>query len=204
MAKIFYTPAGYSGSSELTASNGLTIEDQGLWRFSQSGYNDSATFGLSLTHPKPTTGGELHLKAQNWPIANVGNELQSYTNPNTGETYTADQCRIEIRGQWQVLRQPNSNSWNSIGVEWTGDTNTDLGDRTMSPYLLNYYTNFATYVIQGSAVTGGAQDTFSSRIFYCRCTESVVGENSNKEFQSNTIVRPTWAYSYSMSWEIDA
>jgi len=55
----FYTPPGYTGQAELTASTGLVVTDQGLWRFSQSGYNDGATFGLSLTFPSPQDGGNL-------------------------------------------------------------------------------------------------------------------------------------------------
>ena len=203
MAKIFYTPPGYYGSAELTASNGLNIDDQGLWRLSQAGYNDGATFGLSLSYPHPESGGNLNLSATNWTIADIGNELTSYYNPDTSETYPSSQCRIQIIGQWQVIRQPNSNSWNSIGVSWAGHTNTDLGNREMSPWLLTYYTNFATYTIQGVDVTGGAQDTFSDHEFYCRITESSTSDNSNKEYQSNTISKPVWAYTYTKSWEID-
>jgi hypothetical protein len=53
----FVTP--YSGSAELTANTGLTVVDAGLWRYSQAGYNDGATFGLSLGHPNPLSGGLL-------------------------------------------------------------------------------------------------------------------------------------------------
>ena len=203
MAKIFYTPAGYTGVAELTASTGLSIDDQGLWRFSQAGYNDGATFGLSLTFPKPESGGRLHLSSQNWPIAVVGNELTSYYNPETGDTYPASQCRIQVVGRWYVIRRPNSNSWNSIGVSWTGHTHTDQGNREMSPYLLTYYTEYVTYTIQGADVTGGAENTFSDHEFYCRITETASSDNSNKEFQSNTISRPAWQYTYTKSWEID-
>lgn len=202
MAKIFYTPPGYTGSSELTASNGLVVINSGRWTFSKSGYNDGATFGLSLTHPKPMNGDELHLAATNWEINQVGNNLTSYYNSETGETYSADQCRIQVTGQWQVIRQPNSNSYNSFGVSWSGTTDTDQGGRLMNPYLLTYISGFATYTIQGSAVTGGAQDTFSSHEFYCRVTEAAQTDNSNKEFQSNTITRPVWVYTYTKSWEI--
>jgi hypothetical protein len=219
MAKIFYTPSGYSGNAELTATTGLNVIDQGRWRFSQAGYNDQATFGLSIGWPDKTTngiysdgpgqvpaltGGLLALRGQDWPIAVVGNELTSYTDPDTGDTYPASQCRISVTGAWNIIRQPNSNSYNSFGTQWSGLTQTDQGDREMYPWLLNYSSNKATYVIQGADVTGGARDTFSSKIFECSFTESVTSVNSNKEFQSNTIIRPAWVYSYSKSWEIDA
>jgi hypothetical protein len=204
MAKIFYTPPGYSGNAELTASTGLAIINQGLWQFSQSGYNDDATFGLGLTHPRPLDGGELHLSATNWPIAVIGNTLQSYTNPTTGETYPASQCRIQLVGRWVVIRQQNSNSFNSQGCEYTGRTTTDLGDRAMvTPNLLTYASGYVTYTIQGADVTGGAINNFSSHEFYCRVTESCTSDNSNKEFQSNTITTPSFNYTYVMSWEID-
>lgn len=202
MAKIFYTPEGFSGNAELNASNGLGIINQGLWQFSKSGYNDGATFGLSLTYPKPLSGGELHLKAINWPIAIVGNELTSYTDPVYG-LLPASQCRILITGNWQVIRQQNSNSFVSFGVDYAGHTLTDLGGREMIPYLLNYFSFTTSYVIQGANVTGGAVNTFSTKEFFVRCTEQASSENSNKEFQSNTIIRPVFAYSYSKSWEID-
>jgi hypothetical protein len=204
MAKIFYTPPGYTGQAELTASTGLAVVDQGLWRFSQAGYNDGATFGLSLTAPSPTNGGNLDLSATDWPIATVGNELTSYTDPDSGQTYPPSQCRIQVIGRWQIVRQPNSNSFNSIGVTWAGHTHTDQGDRAVGPYLLNYISDYAVYVIQGADVTGGAQDTFSNHDFYCNFTESATTDNSNKEFQSNTIIRPIWAYTYTKSWEITA
>jgi len=217
----FITPTGYSGSAELTASNGLTVVDQGRWFFSRQGFNDGATFGLSLnwpTHPggdfeydngpyntptHPQSGGVLHLTAENWPIAVVGNTLQSYTDPNTMITYPANQCRITVTGQWQVIRQQNSNSYNSFNVQYNGTTNTDLGDREMSPWLLTYSTQYASYVIQGSAVSGGAQNTFSNHLFYARMTEEASTTNSNHEFQSNTVTRPVWAYTYAMSWQTD-
>jgi hypothetical protein len=202
MSKIFYTPPGYSGTAELTASNGLIIDNFGIWKFSQAGYNDGATFGLTLSSPRPLDGEELQLSAENWNIAVVGNTLTEYYDPNTGQTYTADQCRIQVIGQWVVIRQVNSNSWNSIGVNYTGLTSTDQGDRSMNPYLLNLSTVPVSYVIQGPDVTGGAQDTFSSHRFYCRITETAAGVNSNKEFTSNTIARPVWIYSYAKSWEI--
>jgi hypothetical protein len=72
----------------------------------------------------------------------------------------------------------------------------------MNPNLLTFFTDLATYTIQGANVTGGAQDTFTNHEFYCRITEAATSDNSNKEFQSNTISRPVWAYSYSKSWEI--
>jgi hypothetical protein len=198
----FVTP--YSGSAELTASNGLTVVDPGLWRYSQAGYNDGATFGLSLTHPTPTSGGLLHLSAENWPIAVVGNELTSYTDPATGITYGPTACRIVVSGAWSVIRQPNTNSFNSAGVDYAGTTVTDHGDRQMSPYLLSYTSPVATYIIQGSAVDGGAVNTFSTRVFSCRITESTTSPNSNKEYQSNSISRPVWAYTYSKSWQTAA
>jgi len=204
MAKIFYTPPGYSGTAQLTAANGLEITQQGLWQYSKSGFNDGATFGLSLTYPNPLNGGELRVRAQDWSIAVVGNTLTSYTNPDTSETYPASQCRIQIVGEWQVTRQPNSNSFNSIGVSYLGHTHTDLGNRDMGPvFLLNYTTTPATYKIQGANVTGGAQNTFSNHEFYVHVTESVTGQNSNREFQSNSIVRPVFVYTYAKSWEID-
>jgi hypothetical protein len=211
----FITP--YSGNAELTAANGLVVTDQGKWLYSQSGYNDRATFGLSLGFPNalgpsdfyygpnqsgavPTqTGGVLSLSATNWTIAEIGNELTAYTDPTTGITYPASQCRIQVRGQWQVIRQQNSNSFNGQGVDYGGTTQTDLGDRN---YWGTWITGFATYVIQGAAVTGGAQDTFSSHEFFATMTELATTDNSNKEFQSNTITRPTWVYSYTKSWQI--
>ena len=195
----FITP--YSGSAELTASNGLEIVDQGLWRFNQQGYADGATFGLSLTFPSPDNGGELYLRAVNWRIPVIGNALTSYTDPETGITYTEEQCRITVTGSWVVTRQVNSNSFNSIGVSYTATTTTDLGDRTMNPYLLNYTSPPATYVIQGSAVDGGAMDTFSTHEFVCRATESTTTDNSNKEYQSNTVIRPVFVYTCSKSWQ---
>lgn len=220
MAKIFYTPPGYSGSAVLTASTGLTIVNQSRWRFSQAGYNDGATFGLSLSWPdktvngqydygppgqkiKPLSGGLLEVEAQDWTIPVIGNQLTSYTDPDTSQTYPASQCRILITGQWKVNRLPNSNSYNSFGVSWVGITETDLGTREMDPYLLNYYSPSASYVIQGANVTGGAENTFSDHKFYCRVTESATSDNSNHEFQSNTITSPVWAFTYSKSWEID-
>lgn len=198
----FFTPTGFSGSAELTASNGLEIRNQGLWRFSQQGYADGATFGLSLTFPTPSDGEELHLAAENWPIAVVGNTLTDYIDPETNQVYPASRCRIEVKGQWVVVRQPNSNSWNSIGVSYTGRTLTDQGERPVGPALLTYVSPVAVYVIQGADVTGGALDTFSSHEFFCRITELTTSNNSNKEYQSNSISRPTWVYTFSKSWEI--
>jgi hypothetical protein len=196
----FITP--YTGQAELTANTGLEIVDRGIYRYSQSGYNDGATFGLSLTLPTPQQGGELHLRATNWPIAVVGNTLTSYTDPNTDITYPASACRITVRGQWQVIRQQNSNSFNSIGIDYNGITETDLGNRAMNPQLLTFYSSYATYVIQGANVDGGAQNTFSNHLFYCKAREASAGKNSNKEYQSNTITRPVFAYTYSKSWQI--
>lgn len=220
MSNIFYTPPGYSGSAQLTASTGLTINDQGRWRFSQQGYNDRATFGLSLGWPdtayngefdygspgsqiRPLTGGLLSLSATNWTIPVIGNTLRSYTDPDTSITYPESQCRIQIHGQWQVTRQQNSNSYNSFGILYTGVTETDLGSRTFNPNLLSYNTIYATYTIQGADVTGGALDTFSDHEFFCRVTEATSSNNSNNEFQSNTITTPIFVYTYNMSWEIE-
>ena len=219
MTNIFYTPPGYSGSAQLTASNGLNINDQGRWRFSQQGYNDGITFGLSLGWPdkayngefdygspgsqiKPLTGGLLSLSATNWTIPIIGNTLQSYTDPDTLITYPATQCRIQVRGQWQVTRQQNSNSYNSFGVIYNGLTDTDLGNRISNPNLLSYNTPYATYTIQGEDVTGGAIDTFSNHTFFCRVTEATSSKNSNNEFQSNSVTSPVFVYTYNMSWEI--
>lgn len=213
----FITPTGYSGTSELTANTGLTIVNQSRWTYSQQGYNDGATFGMSLSWPDqavgefsygvpaqkivPENSGELHLQALDWTIAVIGNELTSYTDPNTSITYTAAECKITVTGQWQVIRQPNSNSFNSIGVFYNGTTETDQGTRTMNPYLLTYIAPLVTYVIQGADVDGGAQDTFSDQLFFCKCSHSTTSNNSNREYQSNSIARPVWAYSYSKSWQ---
>ena len=199
----FITPIGYSGSAELTAANGLQIVSLGHWRYSQAGYNDGATFGVSLTYPEPLSSEQLRISATNWPIATIGNQLISYTDPDSGITYSADRCRIEIIGRWNVLRQVNSNSYNSFGVEHTGLTETDQGSESMTPYLLSFTAEWSKYVIQGSDVAGGTVDTFSSREFWCQLTESAASDNSNKLFQSNTIARPVWQYQYSMSWQID-
>lgn len=198
----FVTP--YSGSAELTASNGLSVVDAGLWTFSRQGYNDGATFGLSLGHPRPLSGETLHLRAENWTIAVVGNDLTSYTDPQTSITYGPELCRIVVTGAWQVIRQQNSNSYNSFNITYSALTQTDLGDRSMNPYLLSYLSPSATYVIQGSGVTGGAQDTFSNHVWEFRATETAASTNSNKEFQSNTITRPVWVYNYSKSWQTAA
>lgn len=221
MSKIFYTPPGYTGTAELTASNGLTVIDQGRWSFSQAGYNDRATFGLSMGWPDkpvygeynyggspapipPLTGGILHLSATNWPIAVIGNELTDYTDPDTGLTYPAATCRIQVTGQWQVMRGQNSNSYNSFNVTYNATTSTDQGDRAMNPSLLNYVPGLVTYTIAGADVTGGARNTFSAHEFYVRATEAATSSNSNNEFQSNTVIRPVWAYTYTKSWEINA
>lgn len=223
----FYTPPGYSGTAELTASNGLDIIDIGRWRFSQAGYNDGATFGLSIGAPPdpgyydygadtrggneigpgyPTTptlnGGLLHVQARGWTIADIGNMLTDYEDPVTHEIYPASRCRIMVQGAWNVQRQVNSNSYNSIGIFYTGTTETDLGTRDMYPWLLAYTSPEASYVIQGADVDGGAQDTFTNHVFECRITESMNSNNSNREFASNTVARPVWAYTYSKSWQI--
>lgn len=198
----FYTPPGFSGSAELTAANGLQVIDQGLWRYSQAGYNDGATFGLSLTHPSPLDGKELHLRAQGWTISGVGNQLTEYIDPQTQQVYPADTCRITVTGNWQVIRQANSNSYNSFGVSWNAKTLTNLGGNDSNPYLLSFSSKLVTYTIQGSAVEGGAVDNFTDQEFWIRATESASSVNSNKEFQSNTIVRPVFVYNYSKSWQI--
>lgn len=223
----FITP--YLGTAELTASNGLEILEQGRWRFSQAGYNDGATFGVSLGAPyvkgyyengadtrdigfdsgpgnltsQTLDSGLLHLRAINWTIAQIGNHLTSYTDPETMITYAADRCRILVSGQWQVVRRPNTNSYNSFGVIYQGVTETDQGSREMTPWLLDYRSALAEYVIQGSAVEGGAQDTFSDQVFWCRCSHKTNSQNSNREYQSNAIARPVWVYTYSKSWQID-
>jgi len=205
----FITPI--SGTAALTSSTGLAVISQGRWLFSQSGYNDGATWGVSLGGPvvaapkAPTAtvaSGLLYLEAQAWTIEGAGNTLTAYTDPDTGETYGPELCRILVTGAWSVPRRPNSNSFNSTGVIYTGLTETDEGGRSMNPYLLNYQTfNPVTYVIQGSGVAGGAQDTFTPHVFYCQCSESATTDNSNREFQSNSIATPIWAYSYSKSWQ---
>jgi hypothetical protein len=196
----FVTP--YSGSAELTASTGLEIERAGLWRFNQAGYVDDATFGLSLGSSNPSDTGDLVLRAQNWTIADIGNTLTAYTDPGTGTTYPAAACRIAVTGRWVVTRQVNSNSFNSIGVAYQGLTETDQGSRIMDPVLLNYVSDPETLVIQGADVEGGAENTFAVKLFRCRVTESTTTDNSNRQYQSNTTVRPVWAYEYSNSWHI--
>ena len=148
--------------------------------------------------------GLLHLQAQGWTIEGAGNTLTAYTDPDTGQTYGPERCRILVTGAWSVPRRPNSNSFNSTGVIYNGLTQTDEGERSMTPYLLNYETYAPrSYVIQGSAVSGGAQDTFSGQVFFCKCTESATTDNSNREFQSNSVATPLWRYTYSKSWQID-
>lgn len=214
----FFTPPGYSGTAELTASTGLSVIDQGSWSFSGPGFNDGATFGLSLGYPissqpqdfsyGPTTGtvptlsgGLLHLSATDWTIPVIGNELTDYTGPG-GIHYPASQCRILVRGRWYVTRQQNSNSFNGIGVEYGGATRTDSGERDMGQQLLTLVTGYDTYVIQGANVAGGAQDTFTTHEFWVRVTETATTDNSNHTFQSNTITRPVWQFTYSKSWQI--
>lgn len=211
----FFTPPGFSGTAELTASNGLTVTSQGEWLFSRPGYNDGATFGLSLEYPTqatkseyfygspsrqpgPISGGVLRVEAQDWPIAVVGNTLTDYIGEDS-VFYPASRCRITVIGRWNVVRQQNSNSFNSFGISYTGHTHTDLGNRDAWGY---YQTVVATYVIQGADVTGGAQNTFAPHLFYCDMTESTTSDNSNFIYQSNTVSRPVWAYSYSKSWQI--
>ena len=207
----FITP--FSGTAELTASTGLTVISQGQWQFSQAGYNDGVTFGVSLGGPDLAApaapalvaeSGVLELRAQAWHIAGIGNALTAYTDPDTGITYPSDRCRIEITGAWRVQRRPNSNSFNGAGVIYSGRTETDEGLRDMAPFLLDYQTLTArSYRIQGSAVVGGAQDTFSQHVFFCRVRESATTDNTNRLFQSNSVVQPRWIYTYSKSWQID-
>jgi hypothetical protein len=209
----FITPLGFSGLSSLTSSNGLVTQEQGLWQFSQAGYNDGITWGVSLGGPRVAApeaavadpgSGVLDLRAENWSIAVIGNELTAYTDPDTGITYGAERCRIQVRGRWSVPRRPNSNSFNGPGVIYSGVTDTDEGSRLMGPALLDYETpHTTTYRIQGSAVEGGAEDTFSGHVFFCRVEQRVTTDNSNRAFQSNSIVAPQWIYSYSKSWQID-
>ena len=215
----FITPPEFSGTGELTASTGLSTVHQGRWLFSQAGYNDGITFGVSIGWPTPEysssnygaapppsseilSAGRLRLEATNWPIPD-GNSLTSYTDPSSGQTYSAEQCQILITGAWSVLRGVNSNSYNSFGVLRSGRTHTDQGSRDMDPWLLSYTAPRVTYVIQGSAVTGGAQNTFASHVFFCDVEEAARGDNSNFAFQSNTVVRPAWAYSYVRRWQIN-
>ena len=207
----FITPI--SGTAALTTSTGLEVVSQGRWLFSQSGYNDGITWGVSLGGPRTgapdsppadPSSGELHLRAQAWTIAGAGNTLTAYTDPDSGITYGADRCRIQVQGRWQVVRRPNSNSFNGIGVIYTGLTATDEGSRDMTPFLLNYTTDTVrSYRIQGADVVGGAEDTFSPHVFFCRCIEAVTTDNSNRAFQSNSTASPQWIYTYSKSWQID-
>jgi hypothetical protein len=198
----FITP--YSGTAVLTPVTGLVIVDQGLWRYNPERLESGTVFELSLTSPTPLTGGELYLRAQNWSIAEIGNELTSYTDPDSGTTYGPELCRITVRGRWQVPRSQNSDSYNSFGIDYDADTRTSQGDISMSPQLFGYTTQYQTFVIQGAAVTGGALDTFSHHVFYCRLTEVASSDNSNRQFQSNTTTQPVYRYSYSKSWQISA
>ena len=190
-------PPDQAGDAELTVATGLGIVSQDLWTLSLAGYNDGATFGLSLTYPRPEAGGELLVQAQDWYIGTIGNELVAYTDPSTGITYGADRCQIQISGQWQIIRQENSNSFVSFGIEHGGVTETDQGSRD---YWGTLYTPRQTFVIQGAVVPGGAQDTFTTRLFRVRATETATSDNSNRLFQSNTILRPAWVYSYMRRW----
>ena len=214
----FVTP--FSGTSQLTASNGLEVIEQNRWQFSQFSYADGATFGVTLDFPTrdllgpyydinanppppgPLESGLLHLRAVDWPIAEIGNELTSYTPPG-GPTYGPERCRITVTGYWWVIRTQISASYNSFGVNYGGRTDTDQGGRAMGADLLTYQAQPATYVIQGAAVEGGAIDTFSGHVFFCRITESATTVNSNRAFTSNTSARPVWAYAYAKSWQTD-
>lgn len=214
----FITP--YSGSAQLTASNGLEIVEQGRWQFNRFSYADGATFGVTLDFPTrnlqgpyydvnanpppphPLESGLLHLRAVNWTIADIGNELTTYTEPG-GPTYPATKCRITVTGAWWVVRAQISASYNSFGINYAGRTETDQGGRDMGDDLLTYQAQPATYIIQGSGVGGGAQNTFSDHEFYCKITESATTINSNRAFASNTSARPVWAYVYTKSWQTD-
>jgi hypothetical protein len=214
----FITP--FSGAGVLSTSTGLVMQTQGRWLFSQAGFNDGETWGVSLGWPvdsgpsdfyygptptpvQPVQSGELYLAATNWALPG-GSALTAYTDPGTGITYGPERCRIQITGRWSVNRRPNPNSFNGQGVIYqSGHTRTDLGDRDMGPvFLLDFQSALATYVIQGSAVEGGAQDTFTGHEFYCRLSQSVTTDNSNREFQSNSTARPIWPYVWSRSWQI--
>lgn len=207
----FITPI--SGTAELTTATGLEIISQGAWLFSQSGFNDGVSWGVSLGGPTQSAlktpaatvdSGLLHLEAQNWPIAGAGNTLTAFTDPATGETYGPERCRITVTGGWRVTRRPNSNSFNSTGVIYTGVTQTDEGSRNMTPFLLDFDTyRPETYVIQGAAVEGGALDTFSPHVFFCQCSESVTTDNSNRAFQSNSTASPVWRYQFEKSWQLN-
>lgn len=200
----FFTPPGNSGLAVLSASTGLEIVEIALYRFSGPGFNDGQTFGLPLTQPKPLSGGQLHLQAQNWYIGTIGNNLVSYTDPDTAITYPAAKCRITVTGHWLVTRQQNSNSFNSVGILYSGRTETDQGSREMTnDDLLNLSPPNATYVIQGTEVDGGAINTFSARVFSCKVTEHATSDNSNKQFASNTVTTPIWPYVWTRSWQVD-
>jgi hypothetical protein len=209
----FITPPGNAGSAQLTTTTGLAVVSSGAWRFSESGYNDGVTWGVSLGGPRvPAPGapvadagsGVLHLRAQGWTIAVIGNDLVPYTDPGTGVTYGPERCRIRISGRWHVARSPNSNSFNGPGVIYSGVTDTDEGSRSMTPALLDYASaHDRVYVIQGSAVTGGAINTFAPHVWFCTCEESATTDNSNRAFQSNSTASPRWTYTYQRSWQID-
>lgn len=221
MTSQWITPPGDQGQAQLTASTGLEIQDLGRWRFSQAGYNDGATFGLSLgwpagaesaqdfywgprdRQPPPQSGGELSLRAQDWSVATIGNQLTSWTDPATGITWGLERCQILVQGRWQVQRLPNSNSFVSIGISWQGITDTDTGGREMYPWLLDYVGPMRQYLRQGAATPGGAQDTLTTHVLHCRCTEITTSDNSNHEYQSNTLCRPVWAYSWQRRWWVD-
>jgi hypothetical protein len=182
----------------------LQIRDIALYQFSGPGFNNGQTFGLTLAHPKPLSGGELHLSAQNWRIGDIGNDLVSYTDPDSGITYPASKCRITVTGHWSVTRKQNSNSFNSVGILYSGQTETDQATREMTDNdLLNLNPPDVTYVIQGSGVDGGAINTFGTHVFYCKVTEQATSDNSNKQFTSNTVTTPVWVYEWTRSWQVD-
>lgn len=214
----FITP--YSGNAELTASNGLDIIHLARWQFNKFSYADGATFGVTIAFPNrdlngpyydananppppgPLESGELHVRGQNWTIADIGNSLTAYTDPDTAITYPATKCRILVTGYWRIVRAQINASYNSFGVRYAGWTYTDQGEREMEAGALQTYTNSpVTYVIQGSGVDGGAQDTFSPHVWFAKITESASSVNSNRAFASNTFARPVWYYAYSKSWQ---
>jgi len=198
----FITPPELSGTAELTTGQGLVVIQSGLWQRDPASLPPGVSWAVSLTYPQPQESGLLHLRAQGWSIPG-GNELTPYTDTSTGITYSAEQARITVRGRWQVDRRPNSDSYNSFGVLYSGRTETDLGSRDMDPWLLGYTSPLATYIIQGSAVEGGAQDTFTPRMFECRITETVRSDNSNRQYQSNSLAQPRWQYQYLRQWQTD-
>jgi|688.fasta_scaffold466454_2 hypothetical protein len=195
----FITP--YTGQAQLTVSNGLQIVDQAAWRFQPPANVDGITFGVTLANEYNADSGELHLRAVNWTIAEIGNSLTSYTDPETHITYPASQCQISVTGRWQIRRTINTASNTSQGVLYNSYTLTDQGDRLKAG---TWYTPYHTFVIQGADVDGGAINTFSDHEFFCRIKERTATRNTNGLYVSNTIASPVWAYTYSKSWQTAA